>query len=93
MPSKRLSRQPSSHSIDLGNQGFNEKDPDSTKSGLLSNGSGFQDHDEARGGGSLALDDGRKEKPSELSKSDVRAIALLVVLCKLTHLIPYDYLI
>lgn len=80
MPSKRLSRQPSLHSIDLGNQCLDEKKLDSTKSGLLSNDSGFQDHDEARGG--LALDDGKKEKPAELSKSDVRAIALLVVLCE-----------
>jgi hypothetical protein len=74
---KRLSRQPSSHSIDLGNQGNAQQPLDTFKSELVSNGAGYDSKDEARG----MLHEG-KSTSGELSRSDVKAIALLVVLCE-----------
>jgi hypothetical protein len=77
MPSKRQSKQAGSHSIDLGNQNAHDLQSDSTKSGLLSNGAGY-DVDEDKKAEKLQ----ETEKATELSSSDVKAIALLVVLCK-----------
>lgn len=78
---KRLSNKPNSHSIDLGNQGEVGQALDETKSELISNGSSYntKDKDEARG---MLHEGGGKSPSNELSSSDVKAIALLVVLCE-----------
>lgn len=78
MPAKRQSKKAGSHSVDLGNQSAFDLKSDSTKSGLLSNGAG---HDADEKLGAQTLNGG--ERVSELSTKDIKAIALLVVLCEL----------
>jgi hypothetical protein len=68
-------RQPASHSIDLGSQSSKDSKFDSTRSGLLSNGVGYDDSND---NGNVK----QREKAAELSSGDMKAIALLVVLCK-----------
>lgn len=71
MPSRRQSKQPASHSIDLGNQSADDAGLGLTMSPMLSNGGNEKAKEE--------------DKAGELSASDVKAIALLVVLCEWLH--------
>ncbi|UZJ56758.1 hypothetical protein CBS101457_006078 [Exobasidium rhododendri] len=77
MPAKRQSKQAGSHSVDLGNQTDVDYKVDATRSGLLSNGAGY---DVKADLGLEKKEAGREEKAAELSTKDMKAIALLVVL-------------